>query len=67
MNIIAETDRLIIRTWSPQADTGQAFYIYSDPEVTRFIITKVDSVESSKNLLKRWITKSQELNNGSGF
>jgi [ribosomal protein S5]-alanine N-acetyltransferase len=67
MNIIAETDRLIIRTWNPQADAEQAFYIYSDPEVTRFIITKVDSVESSENLLKRWITKSQELNNGSGF
>ncbi|MBD6614756.1 GNAT family N-acetyltransferase [Komarekiella sp. 'clone 1'] len=67
MNIIAETDRLIIRTWNPQADAEQAFYIYSDPEVTRFIITKVDSVESSQNLLKKWITKSQELNNGSGF
>lgn len=67
MNIIAETDRLIMRTWNPEADAEQAFYIYSDPEVTRFIITKVDSVESSQNLLKRWITKSQELNNGSGF
>jgi len=67
MNIIAETNRLIIRTWNPEADAEQAFYIYSDPEVTRFIKTKVDSVESSQNLLKRWITKSQEWNNGSGF
>ncbi|NMG06908.1 GNAT family N-acetyltransferase [Brasilonema sp. UFV-L1] len=67
MAIIAETERLIIRTWIPEEDAEHAFQIYSDPEVTRFLITKVDSVESSYKLLQRWIAKSQEWNNGTGL
>jgi [ribosomal protein S5]-alanine N-acetyltransferase len=67
MVTIAETDRLIIRTWIPEEDAEQAFKIYSDPEVTRFLITKVDSVESSLNLLQRWLAKATLWNNGTGF
>ncbi len=67
MVTIAETDRLIIRTWIPEEDAEQAFQIYSNPEVTRFLITKVDSVESSLNLLQRWVKKANLWNNGSGF
>lgn len=67
MAIIAESERLIIRTWMPKEDAEDAFQIYSDPEVTRFLITKVDSVESSYKLLQRWIAKSQEWNNGTGL
>lgn len=67
MVTIAETDRLIIRPWIPEADAEQAFQIYSNPEVTRFLMTKVDSVESSLNLLQRWVTKATQWNNGTGF
>lgn len=67
MVIIAETNRLIIRTWHPAADAEQVFDIYSDPEVTRFLITRVDTIESSRDLLKRWLLRSQEWNNGTGF
>jgi hypothetical protein len=38
MVTIAETDRLIIRTWMPEEDAEQAFQIYSDPEVTGFLM-----------------------------
>lgn len=67
MVTIAETKRLIIRTWIPQADAEQALQIYSDPKVTRFLITKVDSVENSLNLLQRWVAKAMLWNNGTGF
>ena len=67
MAIITETDRLLIRTWIPEEDAEQVFEIYSNPEVTRFLITKVDSIENSRNLLLRWVAKSLEWNNGAGL
>lgn len=67
MVTITETDHLMIRTWIPEEDAEQAFKIYSDPEVTRFLIAKVDSVESSLNLLQRWLAKATLWNNGTGF
>jgi len=67
MTILTQTDRLIIRTWVPEQDAEQAFQIYGDPEVTRFLITKVDSIESSRNLLQRWVTNFDQLNNGTGL
>ncbi|WP_147278423.1 GNAT family N-acetyltransferase, partial [Fischerella thermalis] len=67
MIILTQTDRLIIRTWVPEQDAEQAFQIYGDHEVTRFLITKVDSVESSRNLLQRWVTNFAQLNNGTGL
>ncbi len=37
MAVMFETERLIIRDWIPEQDAKQAFEIYGDPEVTRFI------------------------------
>ncbi len=67
MPIVAETNRLIIRTWVPEEDAKQALEIYSDPEVTRFLITKADTTESMVNILQRWATISAQLNNGTGL
>lgn len=66
MNTIAQSDRLIIRTWIPEADAESAFEIYSDPEVTRFIKTKTTSIEDAIKLLQRWVTLSTQLKGG-GF
>jgi len=66
MSSILETDRLIIRSWIPEEDAQSAFQIYSDPEVTRFLITKTTSVEDAIKLLQRWVMLSVQLNNG-GF
>ncbi|BAZ12625.1 GCN5-related N-acetyltransferase [Calothrix sp. NIES-4071] len=68
MTIIAETDRLVIRTWIPQDDAEQALKIYSDPEVTRFFSsTKASDVEQMVNILERWLKRATQLNNGTGL
>jgi [ribosomal protein S5]-alanine N-acetyltransferase len=67
MTIIAETDRLVIRTWIPQEDAEQALEIYSDPEVTRFLITKASDIEQVLKILERWVTIANQLNNGTGL
>ena len=36
MDVILETERLVIRRWTP-ADAEAAFAIYGDPEVTRYL------------------------------
>lgn len=64
MNTIAQTNRLIIRSWIPEEDAESAFEIYSDPEVTRFLITKTTSVEDAIKLLQRWVMLSNQLNGG---
>ncbi|OWY65759.1 GNAT family N-acetyltransferase [cyanobacterium TDX16] len=66
MNTIAQTDRLIIRNWIPERDAESAFQIYNDPEVTRFLMTKTNSVEDAVKLLERWVMLSTQLNGG-GF
>jgi [ribosomal protein S5]-alanine N-acetyltransferase len=67
MVTIAQTARLVIRSWIPEEDAGSAFQIYSDPEVTRFIITKTTNVEDALKLLQRWEATSLQLNDGSGL
>ena len=67
MIVLAETERLIIRTWIPEADAEPAFWIYSDPEVTHFLKTQVHSVKEGQNLLERWMTRATQLNNGTGW
>ncbi|BDA69246.1 GCN5-related N-acetyltransferase [Calothrix sp. PCC 7716] len=68
MTIIAETDRLIIRTWIPQEDAEQALKIYSDPEVTRFLPnSKATDLEQIVNTLERWVKIAAQLNNGTGL
>lgn len=63
MTTVAQTNRLIIRSWIPEEDAESAFQIYSDPEVTRFIITETASIENALKLLQRWIMLSNQLNN----
>ncbi|MBD2054569.1 GNAT family N-acetyltransferase [Oculatella sp. FACHB-28] len=63
---ITETQRLLIREWNPQADAKQAFQMYSDPRVTKFLVTKVGSVEEAQKLLERWVSIFANRNNGSG-
>lgn len=67
MVIIAETERLIIRTWMPEEDAEQAFEIYGDPEVTQFMKSKANSVADQKELLQLWVAKAKEINNGTGL
>jgi RimJ/RimL family protein N-acetyltransferase len=67
MTTIAQTDRLIISAWIPEADAESAFQIYSAPEVTRFLITKASSIEDALKILQRWEAISAQLNNGSGL
>lgn len=67
MTVIAETDRLIIRTWIPSEDAEQALEIYSDPEVTRFLITKAADIEQVVSILERWVKTANQLNNGTGL
>jgi [ribosomal protein S5]-alanine N-acetyltransferase len=66
MTQITETQRLIIREWNPWADSEYAFEMYSNPEVTRFLLTKVSSVEEAQKLLERWVGIFANRNNGSG-
>jgi RimJ/RimL family protein N-acetyltransferase len=63
---ITETQRLTIRKWNPQVDAECAFEMYSNPQVTRFLITKVSSVEETQKLLERWVSIFEDRNNGSG-
>ena len=68
MTAIFQTERLIIRKWLPENDAAQAFKMYNDPEVTRFISSMVEeSVENQKTRLQRIIDKYNQINNGSGF
>ncbi|HEY9737267.1 MAG TPA: GNAT family N-acetyltransferase [Trichocoleus sp.] len=66
MTQITETERLIIRGWDPPADAEQIYQIYSDPAVTKFLITKVSSVQEAQTLLEGWVTVFAARNNGSG-
>ena len=58
MSTIAETERLIIRSWTPD-DAEDAFAIYNDPEVTRYLAGGVyqESIEQTRAWLARLIAK----------
>jgi RimJ/RimL family protein N-acetyltransferase len=65
-----ETDRLLIRDWIPAEDAEQAFEIYSDPEVLRFLgkTPQEKSVESQRAKLQKVVDHQTQLNNGTtGF
>jgi RimJ/RimL family protein N-acetyltransferase len=68
MPIHFETDRLLIRDWLPEADAAQAFEIYGDPIVTRFIGRgkTEQSLKTQRLSLQRMINYYAELNNGTG-
>jgi ribosomal-protein-alanine N-acetyltransferase len=69
MSILTETERLIIRDWMPQDEAEQAFEIYGDPEVMRFIGSgkTEESVESQRRSLQQRIERDAALQNGTGF
>ncbi|MBD1870631.1 GNAT family N-acetyltransferase [Cyanobacteria bacterium FACHB-471] len=68
MAILTETERLVIRNWIPQDDAEQAFEIYGDPEVRRFIGGgKEESVETQRRSLQQRTDRTAALNNGTGF
>ncbi|ARV60548.1 GNAT family N-acetyltransferase [Nostocales cyanobacterium HT-58-2] len=68
MTEIFQTQRLIIRQWKPEADAVQAFEIYGDPEVVRFLSGIPDeSVENVRMRLQQVIDRYTQLNNGSGL
>lgn len=68
MTTLFETERIIVRNWMPHGDAAQAFEIYSDPEVMRFIGdgATAKSVELVRDRLQDRIDSCRELNNGSG-
>jgi [ribosomal protein S5]-alanine N-acetyltransferase len=69
MPTIFETARLIVRDWIPDEDSEQAFEIYGDPEVMRFIGNgeTVDSIESLRQRLQQVCDRYTQLNNGTGY
>ena len=63
-----ETERLMIRSWIAESDAEQAFAIYGDPEVTRFIGGKTEkSIDTQREKLTGITQRYQKLNNGTGF
>ena len=68
MTNLLETERLIVRSWIPEFDAEQAFKIYGDPEVMRFIGNgqTEKSVDSQRENLTKAIKLYQKLNNGTG-
>jgi RimJ/RimL family protein N-acetyltransferase len=68
-DIIFETDRLRARPWTTsESDVADAFAMYSDPEVSRFIRdAPEESLESQRALLERVIQRYRELGGGYGF
>ena len=54
MPTIAETGRLIIRHWHP-SDAEDAFAIYGDPEVTRYLAD--DARDTTIDQTREWLAK----------
>ncbi|MBW4628564.1 MAG: GNAT family N-acetyltransferase [Brasilonema octagenarum HA4186-MV1] len=67
MTEIFQTQRLIIRQWSPEADAAQALEIYGDPDVMCFLSGKPEESEQTQRAsLQRVIERYAQLNNGTG-
>jgi RimJ/RimL family protein N-acetyltransferase len=54
VTVILETDRLRLRTWTPD-DAEAAFPIYSDPEVMRFLSTFARNLDDVRAIVQRRI------------
>ena len=67
MDKLLETERLIIRRWNPEIDAEQAFEIYGDAEVMRFIGTgKTEAnIETQRQSLEAAIERYKHNNNTS--
>jgi RimJ/RimL family protein N-acetyltransferase len=68
MAILWETGRLIIREWVHEADAEQAFQIYGDPTVMRFVGSgkTQESVATQRAALESIVSRYADLNNGTG-
>ncbi|MDX2271475.1 MAG: GNAT family N-acetyltransferase [Cyanobacteriota bacterium] len=66
-SILAETQRLILRSWQPDRDAMHALSIYGDPEVTRFLMTKITTLSEAWQVLDRWNQKAAQWGQGCGF
>jgi [ribosomal protein S5]-alanine N-acetyltransferase len=65
-----ETDRLLIRDWIPAEDAEQAFEIYSNPEIFRFLLGHSQpsvSVENQRERLQQVVDRFAQLDDGTGF
>jgi RimJ/RimL family protein N-acetyltransferase len=62
MSIIVETERLIVRHWQLD-DAEDAFAIYNDPEVTRYLAGGVhsESIEQTRAWVARLIAKEAAM------
>lgn len=66
-NTLWLTDRLKIRNWNPEQDAIQAFEIYGDPQVMRFIRPPETSVGAVRSRLQELLNRYRQRNNGTGF
>ena len=66
METLFQTERLLVRSWTPQEDASQAFAIYGDSEVMRFIRQPDASVEAVRSRLQQTLDRYRERNNGTG-
>ncbi len=68
MPMMLETERLVIRHWIPDVDAEQAFQVYGDPLVMRFIGSgkTEENIETQRAALQRMLDRYASLNNGTG-
>ncbi|MBW4630968.1 MAG: GNAT family N-acetyltransferase [Iphinoe sp. HA4291-MV1] len=67
MTEIFQTQRLIVREWILEVDAAQAFEIYGDSEVVRFLSGKPEENEKTqRESLQRLTERYAQLNNGTG-
>jgi ribosomal-protein-alanine N-acetyltransferase len=67
--VIFETERLIARDWDPERDAEDAFGMYGDPEVMRYLGRTpqvAESVDVVRERLAKVIQVYRERNNGTG-
>lgn len=62
MNIIIETERLLLRAFTPD-DAGLIYQLNLDPEVTRYTLDPVTSIEQAKGILEQSILPQYALYN----
>ena len=59
MTLILETDRLVLRTWTPE-HAAQAFRIWGDAEVMRFVGAPFPDVGAARRALERAMAVQEE-------
>lgn len=62
MDIIIETERLIMRTFGP-GDAALIYQLNTDPEVTRYTLDPVSSIEQAQEILEKTILPQYALYN----